>query len=271
MALWHCQELKEYGISQQLPESAVGKDSSRMLAIAVWSHFKRHVAIRRDSGMRGGIKSCCGKPSQINADLRASSFAKWDTSLNSECFRGKPRRMHKSWRFSHKLGEFCELSLFLTRNNNPEFRKTSLSRELAYNSVISWYGLLGRLWIELMLGVRLVVTAARKGPLWLVRALTCTGRASFMCDLTKLATTISGQQERWEPLFAHWKSLVSDAQRRSANRGLPLPLGRGVCETKSKNGRARPRKPFISRVFCAQRGSETMVSDHGLGRGQTMG
>ena len=52
----------------------------------------------------------------------------------------------------------------------------------------------------------------------------------------------------------------------SANTGLPLPLGRGVCETKSKNGRSRPRKPFISRVFCAQRGiprpwSQTMVSE----------
>ena len=59
--------------------------------------------------------------------------------------------------------------------------------------------------------------------------------------------------------------------QKSANKGLPLPLGRGVCKTKSKNGRAVPRKPFISRVFCAQRGIETMVSDHGLGRGQTMG
>ena len=57
----------------------------------------------------------------------------------------------------------------------------------------------------------------------------------------------------------------------SANKGLPLPLGRRVCETKSKNGRSRPRKPFISRVFCAQKGVETMVSDHGLGRGQTKG
>ena len=56
-----------------------------------------------------------------------------------------------------------------------------------------------------------------------------------------------------------------------SKQGLPLPHGRGVCETKSKNGRSRPRKPFISRVFCAQRGVETMVSDHGLGRGQTMG
>ena len=58
---------------------------------------------------------------------------------------------------------------------------------------------------------------------------------------------------------------------KSANKGLPPPLGRGVCETKSKSGRSRPRKPFISRVFCPQRGIETMVSDHGLGRGQTMG
>ena len=34
----------------------------------------------------------------------------------------------------------------------------------------------------------------------------------------------------------------------SANKDLPLPLGRGVCETKSKNGHARPRKPFICRM-----------------------
>ena len=54
----------------------------------------------------------------------------------------------------------------------------------------------------------------------------------------------------------------------SANKGLPLPLGRGVCETKSKNGRSRPRKPFIPRAFCAQWPSETMVRkgpDHGVG------
>ena len=43
--------------------------------------------------------------------------------------------------------------------------------------------------------------------------------------------------------------------------GLPLPLGRGVCETKSKNGRSRPRKPFIFRKPCAQRGIETMVRE----------
>ena len=47
----------------------------------------------------------------------------------------------------------------------------------------------------------------------------------------------------------------------SKKKGLPLPLGRGVCETKSKNGRSRPRKPFFSRVFCSQWGIETMVSE----------
>ena len=75
----------------------------------------------------------------------------------------------------------------------------------------------------------------------------------------------------------------------SANRGLPLPLGRGACETKtglypygpypwrgacvtkSKKGRARDRKSLMHRVYSAQSEIETMVSDHGLGRGQTMG
>ena len=81
------------------------------------------------------------------------------------------------------------------------------------------------------------------------------------CD-TPLCDTIS------KGYYAIWGGISDWAAK---NKGLPLPLGRGVCETKSKNGRARPWKPFISRVFCAQRGIETMVSDHGLGRGQTVG
>ena len=40
-----------------------------------------------------------------------------------------------------------------------------------------------------------------------------------------------------------------------------------VCRGDSWNGCSRPRKPFISRFFCAQRGDW----DHGLGRGQTTG
>ena len=47
----------------------------------------------------------------------------------------------------------------------------------------------------------------------------------------------------------------------------PYPLGAGVCETKSQKGRARHRKPFVCIGFTALR----RVSDHGLGRGQTMG
>ena len=52
----------------------------------------------------------------------------------------------------------------------------------------------------------------------------------------------------------------------SAKRGLPLPLGRGVCETKSKNGRSRRRKPFYFWGFSVLRGgfrpwSQTMVSE----------
>ena len=43
-------------------------------------------------------------------------------------------------------------------------------------------------------------------------------------------------------------------------RVYPTSWARGLRD-QSKNGRSRPRKPFISRVFCAQRGIETMVSE----------
>ena len=52
----------------------------------------------------------------------------------------------------------------------------------------------------------------------------------------------------------------------SANRGLPLPLGRRVCETKSKKTGTQDK----NRVYGAQRGIETMVSHHGLRRGHAM-
>ena len=41
----------------------------------------------------------------------------------------------------------------------------------------------------------------------------------------------------------------------------PYPIACEVCETKSKNGRSRHRNPLFLRVFCAQRGVETMVSE----------
>ena len=40
----------------------------------------------------------------------------------------------------------------------------------------------------------------------------------------------------------------------SANKGLSLPLGHRVCETKSKNGLSRPRKPYISWVSVLRGG-----------------
>ena len=69
-------------------------------------------------------------------------------------------------------------------------------------------------------------------------------------------------------LFAPFQEVEIWIKQDSANKGLPLPLGRGVCKTKSKNGCSRPRTPFISRVFCAQRGIEAMVSDHGPDHGE---
>ena len=47
----------------------------------------------------------------------------------------------------------------------------------------------------------------------------------------------------------------------------PLPLGRGVCETKSEKGRSRDRTSFMRRAYNAQRGIETMVSDHAVSEG----
>ena len=55
---------------------------------------------------------------------------------------------------------------------------------------------------------------------------------------------------------------------KSATKGLPLPLGRGVCETKPKNGRSRPRKPLFL-GFSVLRGGLRPWSrkgpDHGVG------
>ena len=47
----------------------------------------------------------------------------------------------------------------------------------------------------------------------------------------------------------------------AANSSLPLPLGRGVCETKSKIGCSKHRKSLMHRVYSARRGIETMVSE----------
>ena len=74
----------------------------------------------------------------------------------------------------------------------------------------------------------------------------------------------------WRHCAWVWRCLQGpdDSPYKSATKGLPLPVVRGVCETNSKSGRSRPRKPFISRVFCAQRGIETMVSEGARPRGR---
>ena len=55
----------------------------------------------------------------------------------------------------------------------------------------------------------------------------------------------------------------------SKQGSTPTPWARGLRDQIQKW--ALQAETFISRVFCAQRGIETMVSDHGLGRGPTMG
>ena len=89
------------------------------------------------------------------------------------------------------------------------------------------------------------------------------------------ATLYFPAPELWTKTYGHEgffselrDSSAKSAEQRSANKGLPPPLGRGVCETKFKNGRSRPRKPFISSVFCAQRGLRPWSRqgpDHGVG------
>ena len=56
----------------------------------------------------------------------------------------------------------------------------------------------------------------------------------------------------------------------SKQGSTPTPWARGLRDQIQKWA-LQTQKTFVSRVFCAQRRTETMVSDHGLGRGQTMG
>ena len=63
-------------------------------------------------------------------------------------------------------------------------------------------------------------------------------------------------QQKFSP-----RIVCSPSHQGSANRALPLPLGRGVWETKSQKGCFRHRKSFMHRAYSAQRGIETMVSE----------
>ena len=57
----------------------------------------------------------------------------------------------------------------------------------------------------------------------------------------------------------------------SGNRDLPLPLGCGVCETKSKKGAPDTENPSCIGFTVLRVGLRPWVSDHALERGQTMG
>ena len=73
------------------------------------------------------------------------------------------------------------------------------------------------------------------------------------------------------------------AQRSGCEKGSQKGSGKGAfqnvprtppleeCAPSLKKGCSRHRKSFMHRVCSAWRGMETMVSDHDLGRGQTMG
>ena len=52
-------------------------------------------------------------------------------------------------------------------------------------------------------------------------------------------------------------------------RVYPYPLAAESARPNPAMGAPDPANPLL--VFCAQRGMQTMVSDHGVGRGQTMG
>ena len=51
-------------------------------------------------------------------------------------------------------------------------------------------------------------------------------------------------------------AIVLSTRKGSANRGLPPPLGRGVCETKSKNGHSRPESPLFLGISVLRVGNE---------------
>ena len=64
---------------------------------------------------------------------------------------------------------------------------------------------------------------------------------------------------------------TKEKKDRVGKKGLPLPLGRGVCETKSKNGRSTPENPLFLGFSVLRAGLRPWSQSRGLGRGQTMG
>ena len=71
----------------------------------------------------------------------------------------------------------------------------------------------------------------------------------------------STSRQRPQRIFKVWFPRSQD----SANSGLPLPLGRGDCDTRSKKGRSRHRNPSCIGFAVLGGGlrpwSQTMVSE----------
>ena len=61
----------------------------------------------------------------------------------------------------------------------------------------------------------------------------------------------------------------SSSRNSPQTRVYPFAFGAGSARPNPRNGAPQTENPH--RVYRAQRGIGTMVSDHGLGRGQTMG
>ena len=91
-----------------------------------------------------------------------------------------------------------------------------------------------------------------------------TPAAVWACDAgARNAKSLAMWVERCEPLSLQQKNLHAPFlfSELSANKGLPLPLGRGVCKTKSKKWAPQTQKTLHFQGFLCSEGFETMVSE----------
>ena len=73
----------------------------------------------------------------------------------------------------------------------------------------------------------------------------------------------------WESQFVEVFRIKSRETQQT--RVYPYPLGAGPARPNPKMGAPDPESPLFPGFSVLKGPSETMVSDHGLGRGQTMG
>ena len=99
--------------------------------------------------------------------------------------------------------------------------------------------------------------SARPFTRWKPRATCCPNTSAI-----KSISETSGFHTRSFHMFCGWPIYIQLSKQGST----PTPWARGL-QDQIQRRRARDRKPFMHRVCSAQRGIETMVSDHGLGNG----